>query len=204
MLRKILLGLAVAAAPLAFATSASATTYNIDDIVSPAGYPNGFGSSVFHDQGSGQMSGGTLETPDVLSAGGTWDSTTGAISFDFTLEDGGTVSASGNLMTNAATSSIGYTGLGGSITMTFSGATNIADGMYDFQFASTFHNPEANGTDFSQISLWGDLGTYTSGCSTPACMGVDMRLAISAVPLPAPALLLLAGLGGLGLMRRKR
>lgn len=211
MPRKFLLGLAVAATSLACASIASATTYSIDGIVNTTA--NGFGSSMFHDQTNGQMNGTTLATPTNLLIGGTWNSTTGAIAFGFDV-DGGSAIASGTLTLNPGRTGNGYTGLSGSLDISFSGTSQFDTITSPFVFADSFFtNPnEPNGTNFSQISLWGDLGNYSSStcaAGAPTCVGLDLRLAISElpgapqIPLPAPALLLLAGLGGLGLVRRK-
>ncbi|MEM1079712.1 MAG: VPLPA-CTERM sorting domain-containing protein [Pseudomonadota bacterium] len=224
MTRFTVFGLCVAAATLCAPLAASAATYNINSIVQTLGtadpYPNGFGSSVFHDQTAGQMSGDVLDTltlaTPTLVAPNLWDSDTGVIGFEFNLAGGGSGTATGTLsLTNTATSSIGYQSVAGSIDITFTADSVFGATTETFVFADAFHNPEANGTDLSQISLWGDLDNYNSAdCRTggaATCIGIDLRLGIKeqeplvipTVPLPAPAFLLLAGLGGLGLMRRK-
>ncbi|WP_424969944.1 VPLPA-CTERM sorting domain-containing protein [Dinoroseobacter sp. S76] len=224
MTRSLAIGLCVAAAAIAAPLAATATTYNINSIVQTIGtadpYPNGFGSSVFHDQTAGQMSGGVTDTLSLaipsIAAPNLWDSATGDIGFTFALAGGGSGTATGTLnLTGTATSSIGYQSLAGTIDFAFSADSIFGATTQTFIFADTFHNPEANGTDLTQISLWGDLGNYNSAdCGTggsATCIGIDLRLGIKeqeplvipTVPLPAPALLLLAGLGGLGLMRRK-
>ncbi len=212
MIRTKLLALPVAA--LFAASSAQAATYDITNVLDYSA--NGFGSSLFHDQSCGQMCGSSVADP--LDATGSWDSVTGAISFLMNMSGGGTVTGSGtlNLSTTRGPSSIGYDGVFGSIDMKFAGVSGIADAIYSFVYRDVFHNPEANGTNWSQISLWGDLGNYDSGCPTGEyCMGGDFRFAISEntgsgaggpapVPLPGTLGLLVLGLGGLTGSRKLR
>lgn len=198
--------LILAAGPLA------AKTYNITGILDPAGFPNGFGSSVFHDQTSGQMNGATIDDP--LDAIGTWDSMTGDISFTMNLNGGGSVSVTGALLKSNRAPSVSSAGFKGVYTATplqfsFSGDSQFNGASMSFTFADVWHNPEANGYTNELISLWGDNGEFAtqgkSGCQNSGeCLGADLRLAIAAVPLPAPIALLLTALAGLFGLRRFR
>ena len=199
--------------PMALMLSAgavSAKTYNITGVIDTTA--NGFGSSVFHEQNHGQMSGSAVDDP--LNASGTWNSDTGAISFSMDLAAGGSVAVTGNLLVNdGRTSSQGFTGVYTSspLQFAFSAASQFGETIMNFSFADVFHNPEANGIKDGVISLWGDNGVFDTAqygkwnlCkySSYNCVGTDLRLEIAAVPLPASMLLLLGGIGGLAGMRR--
>ena len=202
--------------PLALVLSAGAVaakTYNITGVIDTTA--NGFGSSLFHDQNYGQMSGSMVDDP--LNASGTWNSNTGAISFTMDLAYGGSVSVTGNLLvSNRAPSSIGYTGVytASPLQFAFSAASQFGSTVMNFSFADVWHNPEANGFGNGMISLWGDNGMfsqlynpyYGNTCKyyQNKRLGTDLRLEISAVPLPASMGFLLAGLGGLFGVRRFR
>lgn len=193
------------------AGAATAKTYHISGVLDPAGSPNGFRTSLFHNQKYGRMSGSMVDDP--LNASGTWDSSTGALSFTMDLLGGGSVSVTGNLLvSNRGTSSAGYQGVYTStpLKFAFSSASKFGSKIMKFSFADKWYNPEANGFGNGMISLWGDNGKYSwlgkNGCRifSKACVGTDLRLSISAVPLPASIGFLLAGLGGLVGLRRFR
>ncbi|MEM9128712.1 MAG: VPLPA-CTERM sorting domain-containing protein, partial [Pseudomonadota bacterium] len=168
----------------------------------------GFGSSLIHDQTGGAMSGGVVARFDS-GVTGTYDSVTDIIEFSGSISlgsDTSTFDAFGTLSDSASRTD----GLFGSITFTFMG--DLFDGlMMAFDFADqTFtsggepNGYASNGTeDF--IALWGDNGMFAGqDCAGQECLGMDLRLAIEPVPLPAAGLLLLAGIGGLGAMRKLR
>lgn len=205
--------LALATATLLFATTAHATVYDITGIIDTTS--SGFGSTLFHDQKGGQMSGSEIADPTSLISSGSWDSVTGEMDFSMNMDGGGTVSATGDIDLSArADSTLGYTGIFGTLVMTFSSVTGIADGAYTFIFRDAWHNPEANGFLHDQhISLWGDVtalwgdsSRYSKRyCRHNFCMGGDFRLAItetSPVPIPGSFGLLALGLGGLIARRR--
>lgn len=197
---------AVAASTIMIAGAAQAATYNITEILSYT--DNGFGSSLIHDQTNGTMSGGVVANFDSVVSG-TYDTVTDIIQFSGTISLGGlssTFDAFGTLEDSPGRTD----GLFGSITFTFLG--DLLDGlMLPFDFADqTFTSGgepngfASNGTnDF--IALWGDNGQFGGNqCAGGTCLGMDLRLAIEPVPLPATGLLLLAGIGGLGAARRLR
>ncbi|MEM9583312.1 MAG: VPLPA-CTERM sorting domain-containing protein [Pseudomonadota bacterium] len=199
----------IVSASAVLAAPAAAAVYNVTGIAN--GSQGGFGFSLFHDQSNHQMSGGTIATIDAEVTNGSWNSSTGAFYMDFTA-GGGSISASSmNLLESGGsftgTDSIGYNIVGGDILMTFEGVSGITDGSYTMNFVPAQQGGSiANGVanDFSFLNLWGDHDYGNCGNS---CFGVDLRMQLSEVataPLPASALLLFAGIGGLGAMRKLR
>ncbi|MEM1236287.1 MAG: VPLPA-CTERM sorting domain-containing protein [Pseudomonadota bacterium] len=204
--------LAAIAAVTLCGSAASAKTYRITDILD--GRIGSFGYSVFHAQTNSRMSGSELEDPGTINPGGTWNATTGAIQFSFDLVGGGSVSAVGNMALGGVYgNSNQYRAVGGTIAMTFSGATNIWNGTHEFTFtpgSQMGSNLAANGVfnpSFTQMNLWGDKGNYGScsnGLNRGQCVGVDLGLALAPVPIPAAGFLLIGALGGLVAMRRRK
>ena len=194
---------------IAFNGQAQAKTYNIDGFLDYSA--NGFGSSMFHAQDRSRMCCSTVADYGAMHAGGTWDSVTGDVSFGFDVVNGGTASVTGKLfqsalVSTARTSMIGYDGIFGHLTMTFTNAYYFGSQTLTFYFEDMFfNNKEPNGTNWEHVSLWGDLrpNGANSACSPNPdyCVGTDIRLAISEVPLPGSAVLLLGGLIGLGATR---
>lgn len=179
--------IALSTAALLLVSAANAKTYNITDTLNYGA--NGFGSSGFHDQTGGQMSGGWVARPSGVLDGGSWDSVTGNIAFTMNIIGGGSVSATGNLSTSTtmrADSALGFDALWGYIDFAFTGVSGVADGIQHFLFRDAWHNQEANGVDYaSHISIWGDNQTYPY-CRNSTCLGGDFRLAISEAPAPVP------------------
>lgn len=124
-------------------------------------------------------------------------------------------------------------GLGGSITLGFSGVPNLAGDatVYEVTWGNRANHPEAaqvysvlggdetllgtitNANGANSVSLSGPFDSikivdytvsYFNG-NTSSFDGFDVdSVSISAVPLPATGLMLLAGLGGFAAMRRKK
>ncbi|MEP5762054.1 MAG: VPLPA-CTERM sorting domain-containing protein [Litoreibacter sp.] len=221
-MNKILKTVAIAAPALMIALSAQAATYQIDQAVQLSA--DGFGSSLFHSQKNGRTSGPTIGHFDDAQGvtSGTWDTSIGGtasnIFFTSSLTDGTSVSAEGRL--NESTTRVG--GVEGSIQFTITGSsTSWLNGIFDFIFEDrTFADVGsggpvvANGLLNNQtIGLWGDLGNYDRRTCWVSgnCLGVDLRLNLTEVdsnpaPVPLPMSLgfLLAGLGGLTALNRKR
>ena len=207
------------------ATQVAAATYEIDGYIIDDVYgeaANGFQSRLFHSQTCGQMCGYWIDAP--TSASGTWNSDTGAIEFSLGLADGGSVVVTGNLLVSGSrsTSTAGFEGVYTQAPLSFAFSADSAYGsvVESFSFADIWFNPEANGYSDGLISLWGDNGrydyyaqnsTYHDGYYLSAgqscqefgdCYGLDLRLTISPVPLPASFGLLVFGVGGMFGARR--
>ncbi|MEO1194818.1 MAG: VPLPA-CTERM sorting domain-containing protein [Pseudomonadota bacterium] len=183
----IRIGIAACAALLALASISKAATYSVDGLINISA--QGFGSSLIHEQDyDGDMSGATVSYFDEAVSGGTW-ADTGDIDFAGTWNGFG-YSATGN---------IDQTTAGGFLTFAFAPGA-----IYD---ALTFYFDEAldmglpNSFDGTTAYLWGGTNTCAN---TGSCQGIDLRIAVSAVPLPAPALMLLAGLAAFGGLRARQ
>lgn len=178
--------------------AANAATYRID------GFQNfsaqGFGSTLFHEATGCNGMCGAYADRATGSGSGMWDSVTGRINFVMDLVGGGTATAIGNLNTTARTLGTA-TGLAGSMNIIIAGSVHGKDGSYDFAFADASHNPVANWFDNGILGLWGGAGATNSNAGA---LGVDFRIEVAAVPLPAGIILMLSCLGGLALMGRRR
>ncbi|MCK0096751.1 VPLPA-CTERM sorting domain-containing protein [Yoonia sp. F2084L] len=182
-------------------SAANAATYRID------GFQNlvadGFGSTLFHEaSGCGGMCGNTLDRA-TGEGSGWWDTATGSINFVMDLVGGGTATADGSLfLTDRANGSA--TGLAGLMNIVISGSAHGQDGAYEFYFADAAHNPVANWFDDNIVGLWGGGFVQSDQDVDGFGIGVDFRIEVAAVPLPAGVILLLSCLGGFGLMRRRQ
>lgn len=197
-MKKLLLSAVLALGALTGA--ATAATVDIDGLVhSSAG---GFGSSLIHAAtGPGGMSGATKLTFDeAVNPGGLWKSN-GSISWSGTF-DGGTYTADGHLDQDIGSYAPGVDA--GSIFFSFVGGV-FSGQTIEFVFKG-LDMGLPNDFDGSMAYLWGGQGSCTTQNDLNPCVGsygIDLRIATSSVPLPAPALLLLAGLGAIGVARRK-
>ena len=199
------------------AGGAQAATFDITEILSFT--DGGFRSSLIHDQTSGRMSGGNVADVDSTVTGGTYDDVTGVISFIGSISKGG-LSSTFTAIGNLAASLTRTDGVHGNINFTFTGdllGGKSLNFLFEDQTYTSGGQPNglaSNGTsDF--IALWGDLGNYGQ-CATQRVAvcdqyGIDLRIAYEpggggsgVVPLPASALLLLAGIGSLGATRKLR
>ena len=178
-----------AAAIIAMTAAASAATYTVDGLINDS--YDGFRSSLIHAQDyNGDMSGTEVAGFDE-TASGMWDSTSESISFYGSLESGSIAyKAAGSIDENG----------GGYLDFVFGSVYQAARFTFDGDLAMGPANSVANGI----ISLWGETGDCGQG--EGSCLGIDLRIAVSPseVPLPASALLLLGGLGGLSVLRRKK
>lgn len=224
---KFLKTAALSAAMIAGAVTAHATTYTIDSIINSSA--NGFGSSGFHEQTNGQMSGALNKFDSSVDPMGAWDTSIASgnnIYFSGDLLSGGSFTAKGRL--NVSTTRTA--GVEGNISFEVSGTS--FDGIYDMLFRDMSHVTSggsviANGYTGTLaaggsgvIGLWGDRNNFVNSatCNSAStfeasCLGIDLRLGFSEggtfnepepVPLPASLGFLLLGLGGLAATKRRK
>ncbi len=195
MLKSLALGAGILFASL---SASNAATYKIDGFQNLSA--NGFGSTLFHEAtGCGGMCGAYADRATGTGSG-SWDSTTGAINFVMDLVGGGTATAMGILNTTARMSG-SATGVAGAFNIIIAGSAHGKNGSYDFGFADSSHNSVANWFDNGIVGLW---GAAPSTSSNAGALGVDFRIKVSAVPLPAGFVLLLTAAGGLGFLRSRQ
>ncbi len=203
-------------------SAASAATYDITAVLS--GSDNGFGFSSLHFAGEdpassnpadndGDPSTGTiLATFDTTPVSGTYDDITGNLNMVLGLTDGGTVTFAGtgflfdanspNTLSNVSTLSV-----------IFSNPAELLSDT-DIIFDNTIldccanANPAPNSFDGTLMSLWGadfPPGTINGVVAGGPRIGLDLRIEVSAVPVPAAVWLFGSGLLGLaGIARRRK
>ena len=209
-----------------FATSAPepvhATTWNIVDVISVSN-DGGFGASSFHDATGNVMSGSSLGTISGSGNLGSFNDVTGALNatFDLTGSGGSTFSLMGTgLIFGSASGGFGDLFANSTLDANFAGTiaglgqTTLGFIRGDVCCSGTndpnSFNAGSNGTAI--LTLWGadgfvDAGTRNmSQYGSNRKIGMDIRIVLTAVPLPAALPLLAGGLGLLGFFgwRRKR
>lgn len=215
-MKKILTGLALATCT----TTASATLYNINAVLD--GVDNGFGYSGFHfagntglgddaddiDNDNDAMTGSELASFSGLVASGSFDDVSGFFNLELVLNGGGTVT-----LTNPGTGEGVLVSNPFILDVDFSAADTAS--LFDTTIVFTNGivccggaSPAPNSFDGTTMSLWGaDFAVgptpfETLGLSSQ--IGLDLRLELTAVPVPAAAWLFGSGLLGLvGMARRK-
>ncbi len=195
----------------------NATLWNVDNVLS--GTDGGFGFSSLHEANdSTPMSGANLT--DVITASGSYDDVSGALNMVFGLSNSDSLTLSGNLLFGASgflasDSSLSYSGLnnlsasafgvanslGASGSIGYLGKDVCCNGNYD---PNSFM-PVINGSGLQYLSLWGAdygggnfLGSYNG-----SIVGIDLRLELSPVPVPAAIYLFGSALLGLAGWRRR-
>ncbi len=195
------------------ASSAQAITLDLTSMLNFT--ESSFRTSLVHDQNGNpnNMSGSTIAMFDSFLTGA-YDSDTGNIAFSGSYDGGASYTASGNLSLSASRTN----GVFGDIVFDFAGGALDGESL-SFNFLDQTFNGDANqfasgnaGGAYAGVNFIGLWGSSCSGAvsSAPTCYGMDLRIEHDggpnggAVPLPASAFLLLAGLGGLGATRKLR
>ncbi len=201
-----------------FCSGASqATIWNVTDVLS--GSDGGFGYSSLHKANdSSPMTGSTIAT--VNSASGTYNDVTNQILLTLGLSNSDTMSidgllnfdGSGDLVGN---STVAYTGLTG-LAATYNAETGMtADNFLGFLPGDVCcggsYDPNsflsAGVGDLHYMTLWGAdfIGDVFAGSYSGSTVGMDLRLGLSAVPVPAAVWLFGTALIGLvGFGKRKK
>ena len=202
---------------LLFCQNANATLWQVDNV--STGSDGGFAFSTLHEANDDSPMTGP-ELVDITSASGSYDDVSGALNLVLGLSNtdnmmfmgtmlfsnGGFLSIDSSLsytgLTNLAASTYGVTNiLGASGTFGFLGGDVCCTGNYDpnsFQAVT-------NGGGLHYLTLWGAdygpgnfLGDYTG-----SIVGMDVRLELSEVPVPAAIYLFASSLLGLAAWRRR-
>lgn len=216
-MKKILTGLVLAA----FCGTASATLYNIDAVLAGGG---GFGASLFHEAtGSDYMSGATLadipdeDEADYIGVSGSYNDVTGAFTVNLNIAPVGAVSPSTVTLTGDLFFTAGLLDNNYSVYADFSPdvVSPLADANIGFlpgYLCCGFNGEDPNsfvarGSDMI-MSLWGANfssalpfdGVYDNKTN----LGMDLRLRLTEVPVPAAAWLFGTGLLGLVAVARRK
>jgi len=202
--------------------AASAATYDITAVLS--GSDNGFSFSSLHFAGEdpnssnpadndGDASTGTiLATFNTTPVSGTYDDLTGNLDMVLGLTGGGTVTfvGTGFLFDAGSPNTLNSVG---TLSATFSSPTASllnTDIIFDNSILDccASANPAPNSFDGTLMSLWGAdyppgvIGGVVTGSPQ---IGLDLRIEVAAVPVPAAVWLFGSGLLGLaGIARRRK
>ena len=210
---------------LLFFGNASATIWQIDNVLS--GIDQGFGFSSLHmANDSTPMSGSELAKIQNLSFSGTFNDVSGVADFVLGLSNGDNLSLTGNLIFDGfgdmdAHSTLAYSGLDNlaasdwgslpAVALSSSGTfgflpNDICGGCGGDNGPNSFTQA---GSGLAWLTLWGaDFGSDTFGGINPydgSKIGMDVRLEMSAVPVPAAVWLFgTALLGFIGVSRKTK
>jgi hypothetical protein len=206
---------------LLFCQNANATLWQVDNV--STGSDGGLGFSSLHEANDDSpMTGDKLV--DITSASGSYDDVSGALNLVLALSNTDNMTFMGTMLFNnggindgflTSDSSLSYTSLdilaasafgvanslGASGTFGFLGGDVCCTGSYDpnsFQAVT-------NGGGLHYLTLWGaDYGGGTFlGNYTDSIVGMDIRLELSEVPVPAAIYLFASSLLGLAAWRRR-
>lgn len=206
---------------LLFFGNASATLWQIDNVLS--GSDSGFGFSSLHKADDNTpMSGSILANIENLSFSGTFNDVSGAADFVLGLSNGDALSLTGNLFFS------GFGDMTANSTLEYSGLDNIAASVWGtsalLSSSGTFgflpgdicggcggsNGPNSftqAGGGLTYLTLWGaDFGSPTWGGDYDGSkIGMDLRLEMSVVPVPAAIWLFgTALIGFVGMSRRRK
>lgn len=207
---------------LLFCQNVFATTWSVDSVLS--GGDGGFGYSSMHDAtGASPMSG--TELVEITSASGTYNDVSGALSLVLGLSNLDNMTLMGNLKFVAGIlsidSSLTYSGLANLAALTLSDTDTLdshetldASGSFGFRgekvccSGSLAPNSFKPVGDLSYLTLWGadyGVGDFVNdgGLYTGSKIGMDLRLELSPVPVPAAFYLFGSALLGLIGWRRR-
>ena len=198
------------------ANPASAVTWNITGVL---GGSSGFGASSFHDaSGSNVMSGPLLANiPQLSGAFGTFDDVTGQLAVTLLTDNAGQTFT----LQSTGANDFDFSGAGGtlasnaSLDISFSGAGLNGLTTTTLGFLSGFVCCGSSGSDPNSfttdglggaiMTLWGADGfNVANGFYDDSSIGMDLRLELTTVPVPAALPLLASGLGLFGFFGWRR
>ncbi len=198
---------------LAVSGLAQATIYNVLEVL-PGG--SGFNASLFHNSsGTNPQTGATISDFTGNAVFGTYNDVTGLLDVTIALDGtGGTFNLNGSLVFAGS----GELNANSQLSLVFSNPTSaLHDDELGFQSGyvccgSSGQDPNSfvDSSGNKIMTLWGANyggGTFTGdyGPNPPRDLGMDLRLKLTAVPLPAAVWLFGSGVLGLaGVARHKR
>ncbi|MEM7096928.1 MAG: VPLPA-CTERM sorting domain-containing protein [Pseudomonadota bacterium] len=178
----------------------NATTYTV---IGPGAGSSSFGANVVHDAINGT----------ITNVNGTYDDVTGVLNLNFDINSGGGTTSTSFISTNmfftggvlstpgGATANANFSpALAANTSATFSFAPQIfgccnSDGFGPNSFRET------STPGIFQLTLWGETTTpFKHGDP----LGMDLRVKLQAVPLPAGVILFATALAGLFGVRRRQ
>lgn len=205
---------------LIFCGASQASLFSVNTILN--GNDGGFGYSSLHEANdSSPMSGSILTT--ISSATGTYDDVSGATNLVFELANQDTLTLTGTLIFNgsgllASNSELAYSGMTNLAASTFGSSVSLASsGDFGYlpgavccsgaDYPPNSFMQDLGGSDLHYLTLWGaDFGSDIFGGSYDGSkIGMDFRVELSAVPIPAAAWLFGSALIGLvGFSKRRK